>query len=137
MTASIMGATAFQKGLGAMHALAHPLGALYDVHHGLLNAIVMPYVLERNRAAIENKMEHLARCLDLEDVSFDGMLAYIKALRSRLGIPDKLQAIGIDDRQKQLIGQMARADASAGGNPIDLSAQDYEDLFSLCLGGKV
>jgi len=136
MTASIMGATAFQKGLGAMHALAHPLGALYDVHHGLLNAIVMPYVLERNRAAIENKMEHLARCLDLEDTSFDAMLVYIKGLRSRLGIPDKLQAIGIDDRQKQTIGQMARADASAGGNPIDLSEQDYEDLFMTCLSGR-
>jgi alcohol dehydrogenase class IV len=137
MAASSMGATAFQKGLGAMHALAHPLGALYDAHHGLLNAIVMPYVLERNRAAIENKMQHLARCLDLEDVSFDGMLNYIKALRSRLGIPDNLQAIGIDDQKKQLIGQMARADASAGGNPIDLSAQDYEDLFLTCLGSKV
>jgi len=137
MTASIMGATAFQKGLGAMHALAHPLGALYDVHHGLLNAIVMPYVLERNRPAIENKMKHLARCLGLKDTSFDGVLDYIRGLRSRLGIPDRLQAIGIDERQSQRIGQMARADASAGGNPIDLSAQDYEELFLTCLASKI
>ena len=136
MTASIMGATAFQKGLGAMHALAHPLGALYDVHHGLLNAIVMPYVLERNRPAIENRMKHLACCLDLNDTSFDGVLDYIKGLRSRLGIPDTLQAVGIDERQRQRIGQMARADASAAGNPIDLSAQDYEELFLTCLSGK-
>ena len=136
MSASIMGATAFQKGLGAMHALAHPLGALYDVHHGLLNAIVMPYVLERNRPAIENRMKHLARCLDLNDTSFDGVLDYIRGLRSRLGIPDKLQAVGIDERQRQRIGKMARADASATGNPIDLSAQDYEELFLTCLSDK-
>jgi len=134
MAASSMGATAFQKGLGAMHALAHPLGALYDAHHGLLNAIVMPYVLERNRTAIEDKMKHLACCLELEDISFDGVLAFIKDLRQKLDIPDKLQAIGIDDQQTQLIGQMAKADPSAGGNPINLSEQDYADLFALCLG---
>lgn len=134
MVASSMGATAFQKGLGAMHALAHPLGALYDAHHGLLNAIVMPYVLNRNRPAIENKMIQLARCLDLEDVSFEGLLSFILDLRLKLGIPEDLNAIGIDDKQIPLVAKMAQLDPSAGGNPIALSEQDYAELFQLCLG---
>lgn len=134
MIASTMGATAFQKGLGAMHALAHPLGALYDAHHGLLNAIIMPYVIRHNRPAIATKMEHLARCLNLADISFEGFVSFIINLRSKLNIPNNLQTIGIDSQQSELVGKMAHADSSAGGNPVNLSAQDYSNLFIRCVG---
>ncbi len=137
LIASSMGATAFQKGLGAMHALAHPLGALYDAHHGLLNAILMPYVLERNRPAIENKMRHLARCLELKDTSFDGVLSWIIELRKSIGIQNELRAIGIDDSRATEIGVMATQDPSAGGNPIALSEIEYMELFTRAVNGAI
>ena len=96
LVASSMGATAFQRGLGAMHALAHTLGALYDAHHGLLNAILMPYVLKANRHAIEERITRLARYLELEDASFDGFLAWVLSFRERLNIPHSLADIDID-----------------------------------------
>jgi alcohol dehydrogenase class IV len=129
LIASSMGATAFQKGLGAMHALAHPLGALYDAHHGLLNAILMPYVIQRNRSAIESKMQHLARWLDLKDTGIDGILSWIIDLRKTIGIPNNLKSLGIDTSRADQIGKMAIEDPSAGGNPIQLSATEYAELF--------
>jgi len=136
LIASSMGATAFQKGLGAMHALAHPLGALYDAHHGTLNAILMPYVINRNRNAIANKMQHLARCLELTDTSVDGILAWIIDLRKAIGIPNNLKAIGIDADRAEQIGKMATEDPSAGGNPILLDETQYAELFTGAVNGK-
>ena len=95
LVASSMGATAFQCGLGAMHALAHPLGAIYDAHHGRLNAILMPYVLLANREAIENKIVHLATCLGIQN-GFEGFLNWIIQLRNDIGIEHRLLDIGID-----------------------------------------
>lgn len=129
MAASSMGAAAFQKGLGAVHALAHPLGAIYDKHHGLLNAILLPYVLVRNEPAIRHKMEHLARCLELRKASFDGVLRWLLDLRKTLGIPHTLAEIGIPDDEHRRIGAMAIQDPSAGGNPVTLSAGEYAELF--------
>ena len=129
LAASMMGAVAFQKGLGAVHALAHPLGALYDKHHGLLNAILLPYVLQHNRPAIGDKLIHLARVLELNEVSVDGFLEWIAQLRQTLRIPDDLQSIGIDSDQSQRIGEMAAADPSAAGNPVELSPAQYRTLF--------
>lgn len=100
LVASSMGATAFQKGLGAVHALAHPLGALYDAHHGLLNAILLPYVLQQNKTAIEQRIIHLARCLDLADISFNGFFEWVLQFRHSLEIPETLQAIGISNEKK-------------------------------------
>lgn len=137
MIASSMGATAFQKGLGAMHALAHPLGALYDAHHGLLNAILMPYVLIRNRPAINEKMAHLARCLQLDEPSFDGLLNFILALRNQIGIPADLKSIGIDETHQQKIGNMAAIDPSASGNPVGLTPNEYTILFSCAVNGTL
>jgi alcohol dehydrogenase class IV len=137
LAASMMGAVAFQKGLGAVHALAHPLGAVYDKHHGLLNAILLPYVLQHNRPAIEDKLIHIARVLDLEEVSFDGLLQWILQLRTTLSIPDNLQSIGIDDGQSQRIGDMAVADPSAIGNPISMSAAQYTALFQAAVRGQL
>ena len=87
LVASSMGATAFQRGLGAMHALAHPLGALYDAHHGLLNAILMPYVLRANQSVIASRIGLLARYLELPDPSFDSFLDWVLEMRAALGIP--------------------------------------------------
>jgi alcohol dehydrogenase class IV len=137
LAASMMGAVAFQKGLGAVHALAHPLGALYDKHHGLLNAILLPYVLQTNRAVIEDKLIHSARVLDLDDVSFEGFMRWIKQLRKTLHIPDDLRSIGINTAQSQRVGEMAAADPSAAGNPVSLSAEQYSKLFERAVNGQL
>ena len=137
LVASSMGATAFQRGLGAMHALAHPLGALYDAHHGLLNAVLMPYVLQANRARIEPQMERLARYLNLAKPGFTGVLDWVLHLRNEVGIPHSLSEIGIDDSRIEQIGQMAEVDPSAGTNPIAFSASEYSQLFGRALRGEL
>lgn len=137
LAASMMGAVAFQKGLGAVHALAHPLGALYDKHHGLLNAILLPYVLQHNKPAIEDKVIHIARVLDLDDVSFAGLLHWILQLRKTLQIPNDLQSIGISTGQSKLVGEMAAADPSAAGNPVLLSVKQYSTLFETAVHGQL
>ncbi|WP_367240856.1 iron-containing alcohol dehydrogenase [Colwellia sp.] len=136
MAAATMGATAFQRGLGGMHALAHPLGALYDSHHGLLNAILMPYVLKENEQAITHKIARLSRYLALEQQSFTGFLNWILALRSQLAIPHSLQEIGIDTSRAEDIGIMAFNDACAAGNPITFTAQQYSELFKKAVQGE-
>jgi alcohol dehydrogenase class IV len=135
LVASSMGATAFQRGLGAMHALAHPLGALYDAHHGTLNAILMPYVLQANRSAIEERISSLSRYLDLPQPSFSAFLDWVLALREQIGIPHTLDAIGIDDTQTELIARMAVADGSAATNPIQFSESDYAGILRKAVAG--
>lgn len=137
MTASMMGSTAFQRGLGGMHALAHPIGALYDSHHGLLNAILMPYVLKANCNAIEAKLIRLSRYLELEDAGFDSFLNWVLRLRLQIGIPHTLATIGIDAERVTEIGLMAEADPSAGGNPIAFDAQQYGAIFQSALYGDL
>ena len=135
--ASAMGATAFQKGLGAMHALAHPLGALYDAHHGLLNAVLMPYVVKANRLAIEPVIQRAASYIGLADHSFDSFLDWLLALRADIGIPHSLADIGIDDTRLVKVAQMAVADPSAGGNPIAFSIAQYEQLLQRAIVGEL
>ena len=142
LVASSMGATAFQKGLGAMHALAHPLGAFYDMHHGLLNAVLMPYVLKANREAIEEPICRLATYLELASGDFDGFLAWVLMLRQALGIPHSLAQAGIDktsvdDARIDWVGRMAFADPCAAGNPVAFSEQAYADIFCKALGGEL
>ncbi|HFB65145.1 MAG TPA: iron-containing alcohol dehydrogenase [Aeromonadales bacterium] len=137
LVASTMGATAFQRGLGAMHALAHPLGALYNSHHGLLNAILMPYVLQANRAAIEVKIARLATYLELPDTTFSGFLRWVVDLREQLGIPHTLADINIDEAKSEQIGQMAFDDPSAAGNPVAFSASEYRQLFENARRGRL
>jgi len=136
MVASSMGATAFQRGLGAMHALAHPLGALYDAHHGLLNAVLMPYVLQANRSAIEKDITWLANALEL-DGGFDGFLRWVLALREDVGIAGNLAAIDIDTERAELVGKMATEDPSAGGNPISFTASEYSEIFERAVRGDL
>lgn len=137
LVSSSMGATAFQKGLGAMHALAHPLGALYDAHHGMLNAILMPYVLQANRSAVEERIERLASYLALPGGGFDGFLQWVLELRTGIGIPHTLAEIGIDDGQAERIGAMAVEDPSAGGNPIGFDNSQYQRIFLAAVTGTL
>jgi alcohol dehydrogenase class IV len=137
LVASSMGATAFQKGLGGVHALAHPLGANYDAHHGLLNAILLPYVLLHNRVAISEKISAIAHHLRLEDTSFEGFMLWLLDLRKQLGIPKNLKAIGINTRQSQMIGEQAVLDPSASGNPIQMTAEQYEQVFINAVEGSL
>ena len=140
MAAASMGATAFQKGLGAIHSLSHPIGALYDTHHGMTNAVFMPYVLHHNRAAIEKRIERLARYLGIEG-GFDGFIDAIMKLRSDLGVPDKLQDfikdLDMDSDRKILIADMAIVDPTAGGNPVELTKQGAIDILNASISGKV
>ena len=137
LVASSMGATSFQRGLGAIHALAHPLGALYDAHHGTLNAVLMPYVLKANRSAVESRIERLGRYIGLDDTGFDSFMDWVLSLRAEINIPSTLSELGIDDQQSHRIGQMAVQDPSAGTNPITYSAEDYERLFLSALTGQL
>ena len=137
LVASAMGATAFQRGLGAMHALAHPLGARHDAHHGMLNAVLMPYVLQANRAAIEPRIAAAARYLDLPGASFAAFLDWVLQLRERIGIPHALSAIGIDSSDAEVIGEMAVADPSHGTNPVPFSAAEYRALFERAVQGRL
>lgn len=137
LVASTMGATAFQKGLGAMHALAHPLGARYNAHHGLLNAILMPYVLQANRSAIAGKLSDLARALDIANPSFDAFFERVMALREQIEIPKRLNDIGIDATESALIGELAVVDPPAATNPVNFSAEQYSALFCDAVEGNL
>jgi alcohol dehydrogenase class IV len=137
MAAASMGATAFQKGLGGMHAISHPLGALYNTHHGLTNAVVMPYVLEYNQQAIDERMTRLAAFLRLPNPGYHAVLDWILALRKEVGIPHTLKDIGVDDKQVDRVAEMAAADPSAGGNPIKVGAAELRVMFVNGLEGKL
>jgi len=137
LVASTMGATAFQKGLGGVHALAHPLGAIFDKHHGLLNAILLPYVLLKNRSAIENKVKHIANFLTLKNNSFDEFFNWVLEFRNKLGIEDNLKLIGINTDKSELIGQLASKDPSAFGNPLNLTAKQYSEIFENAVKGNL
>ncbi|WP_375450094.1 iron-containing alcohol dehydrogenase [uncultured Devosia sp.] len=136
MSAAAMGATAFQKGLGAIHALSHPVGALYDTHHGMTNAVFMPYVLAVNRTAIEQRMARLAAYLGLSP-SFEAFQHAVLALRSRLDVPNTLRDLGVDDARRDLIGDMAIVDPTAGGNPVELTKARALEIFDRALNGWV
>jgi len=133
MSAALMGATAFQKGLGAIHALSHPIGALYDTHHGMTNAVFMPYVLEFNRTAIEEKIERLAAWLGI-DGGFDGFVSAVLALRRDIGVPPTLSGLGVDGRRRDTIAAMAVVDPTASGNPRSLTVEGALALFDAALG---
>ena len=135
LAAATMGATAFQKGLGAMHALAHPLGAVYNSHHGLLNAILMPYVLNANKSEISEKIARLATILNLDESDFEGFLSWILTLQRDLSIPHTLLEIGIDGKDADEIGHLAATDPSAATNPNVLSSQEYAKLYLDAVNG--
>lgn len=136
LSAAAMGATAFQKGLGGIHALSHSAGALYNTPHGLTNAVFMPYVLEFNRTAIEDKINRLADWLNIKN-GFNGFMDYVLAAREEMGIPNKIRDIGIDDKQFDLLAKMSIVDPSAGGNPVKLEVSDCMLLLEKAYMGKM
>ena len=132
MSAAAMGAVAFQKGLGAIHSLSHPVGAIYNTHHGLTNAVVMPAVLVFNRSAIEDRIARAAAYMGIEG-GFDGFLDYVIKLRKDLGVPDKLSELGVGtDRIDEMV-EMALVDPTAGGNPVKLTTENTRTLFEACI----
>ena len=138
LTAASMGSTAFQKGLGAIHSLSHPVNALNNVHHGLSNAIFMPYVLTFNKKEIEQRIIKLCEYLDLKDNSFDGFLNWILDLRKELNIPHKLsEVIEEKDFDIERLSKMALADPSTGGNPKKLTVDDMRIMYQHSMQGKL
>lgn len=135
LAAASMGATAFQKGLGAVHSISHPVGAFYNTHHGLTNAIVLPYVMVFNRPAIEEKMVALERFLGLEGTGFDAVYAWVLAFRKQMGIPASLGDIGVPDDQAETIGDHAQRDPSTGGNPRATTPADMTAIFKAAVAG--
>ena len=136
IVASAMGATAFQRGLGAMHALAHPLGAIYDAHHGMLNAVLMPYVLKANYPAIKDRIPRLARYLGLE-ADFDAFLDWVLSMSEGIGIHHQLSAIVPEDGRLSEIAEMAVVDPSAGTNPILHDASAYAEIARNAYNGSL
>jgi alcohol dehydrogenase class IV len=137
LAAASMGATAFQKGLGGVHAIAHPVGSWFNTHHGLTNAVILPYVMTYNRNAIQAKTEIIARVLNLPEPGYNGLLAWVLQLRSELGIPHSLAGIGVSADKAAIIGREAAIDPSAGGNPIPVNAAQLEHIFRAAVAGQI
>jgi alcohol dehydrogenase len=136
MAAAAMGAVAFQKGLGGIHALSHPVGALYDTHHGLTNAVFMPYVLVHNRPAIAARLARAAAYLELP-ASFEGFLDWVLALRAAVGVPHTLPEFGVDDSRFAEIAAMAVVDPTAGGNPLPLDEAAALAMLAAARDGRL
>ena len=138
LAAASMGSTAFQKGLGAIHSLSHPVNSMYNVHHGLSNAIFMPYVLTFNKKEIENKIVKITEYLDLKERTFDVFLNWIMNLREEFNIPHKLSDVA-DVKNKDLdkLSKMALEDPSTSGNPKKLELKDMKTMYIHSLEGKL
>jgi alcohol dehydrogenase class IV len=137
LAASQMGSTAFQKGLGAIHSLSHPVGAVLDTHHGLTNAVAMPYVLKFNRDAIAERIARLARYLGLPRADFDGFLDWVLQLRQRLSIPNTFADLGVKEDMLDRFAEMAAVDPTAGGNPVTAGVPEMRQMYEAALTGKL
>jgi len=132
MSAAAMGATAFQKGLGAVHAISHPIGAVYNTHHGTTNAVVIPPVLDFNRSYIEGRIEVLNGYLGLSG-GFDGFKNYVLELNDSLGIPKTLGEMGVGTDRIDELAAMAMEDPSVGGNPVAMTLENTTELLNACI----
>ena len=132
MAAAAMGAVAFQKGLGAIHAISHPIGAVHHTHHGTTNAVVMQAVLRFNRAAIDERITQAAAYLGIQG-GFDGFYAFVGALNTQLGIPANLTDLGVVDPDLDALTASALQDPSTGGNPIEMTPHNARALLAACL----
>ncbi len=137
LAAASMGALAFQKGLGAAHAIAHAVGALYGTHHGLTNAVLLPYVMRFNRNAITARLEPVAQALDIGNGSFEAVLEWVLRLRERLGITHALAELGVNTGRAEEIGRLAELDPSAAGNPLPVTAEDLQRVFINAVHGRI
>jgi len=138
LTAASMGSTAFQKGLGAIHSLSHPVNGVNNIHHGLSNAIFMPYVLTFNKDAIENKIIKICEYINLDNKSFDSFIQWIIDLRKKLNIPHKLsEVISEKDLEIDKLSKLALEDPSTGGNPKKLTLNDMKIMYEYSMSGKL
>ena len=138
LTAASMGSTAFQKGLGAIHSLSHPINALNNIHHGLSNAIFMPYVLTFNKDKIESKIIKICKYLEFEEKSFEAFMKWVLNLRKDLNIPHKLSEV-IDEKDFDLdrLSKLALDDPSTGGNPKKLNLNDMKIMYQHSMSGEL
>ncbi len=138
LTAASMGSTAFQKGLGAIHSLSHPVNGVNNIHHGLSNAIFMPYVLTFNKDVIEKKIIKISEYINLDNKSFDGFIQWIIGLRKKLNIPHKLsEVISEKDLEIDKLSKLALEDPSTGGNPKKLTLDDMKIMYEYSMSGKL
>ncbi len=126
---SLMGAVAFQKGLGVVHSLAHPLSTLLDTHHGLANAVTIPYGMEFNISGFESKFEQIARCLSLKEESGEGVVKHLKEFNSKIGIPSRLSDIGVKHDHIEKLADLAIADFAHPNNPKPVTRDDFKALY--------
>ncbi len=129
LIASLMGAIAFQKGLGVVHSLAHPLSSLLDTHHGLANAVNIPYGIEFNIEGFENKFKRIASTLELKEQSGKAVVDYLFDLNSKINVPDKLSAIGVKPDHIENLADLAIADFAHPNNPKPVSREDFKQLY--------
>jgi len=132
LVAAAMGAVAFQKGLGATHAVSHSVGAIYNTHHGMTNAVVLPSVITMNRPAIESRVDDITRYLGIAN-GFDGFTRFIMTLRESLGVPERLGEMGVGTDRIEEMTKMALEDPSAGGNPVQMTPENTRALFEACI----
>ena len=137
LAAASMGAMAFQKGLGAIHSLSHPVGALYNAHHGETNGVVMPYVLRFNRPAVEDRLTRLASYLGLADPGFEAVFEWVLALRQDIGIPHTLAELGVKESDLDTLAPMAVEDPSTGGNPRPAGLAEMREMFVKAIRGDL
>ena len=137
MAAAAMGATAFQKGLGAIHSLSHPVGAVFDTHHGLTNAVFMPYVLAFNQKAIGDKMERLARFIGLKKPSFQAVLEWTLDLRQKFEIPHTAAELGVAEGRVSDIAAMAALDLTAPTNPVPAGETEMRRILDAAMEGRI
>ncbi|MGA0943955.1 MAG: iron-containing alcohol dehydrogenase [Alphaproteobacteria bacterium] len=135
LVASMMGAAAFQKGLGAIHSITHPVNSLYHTHHGTTNGTVMPFVLNYNRSVIEDKFVRLANFLDIKG-GFDGIVQWVIDLKKEMEIPETLKDMGVQPGDEVKLAPLAQEDPSTGGNPLEMTEQKFQELIANCISGK-
>ncbi|AFS49031.1 alcohol dehydrogenase, iron-dependent [alpha proteobacterium HIMB59] len=135
LVASMMGAAAFQKGLGAIHSITHPVNSLYHTHHGTTNGTVMPFVLNYNRSTIEDKFVRLANFLDIKG-GFDGIVQWIIDLKKEMEIPETLKDMDVQPGDEVKLAPLAQEDPSTGGNPLEMTEEKFQELISNCILGK-
>ena len=134
LVASMMGAAAFQKGLGAIHSVTHPVNSLYNSHHGTTNGTVMPFVLEFNRSAIESKFDRLGRYINISG-GLDGIVDWVNNLKKEMNIPHSLQDMGVQLGDEEKLSKLAFEDPSTGGNPLPMTVDKFKELIKICILG--
>src|SRR5699024_4499627 len=137
LAAASMGSVSFQKGLGAVHAVSHPVGVFHHVHHGLTNAIALPYVMRHNEAAIKDRMGPVAAALGLEEGTFDAVFEWVLAFRRQLGMPHTFAEVDVGTEHAEAIGRLGEIDPSADTNPITVKAVDLRQIFENAVSGRL